>query len=118
MSALLTLVTDPSTVAVLNHAAAIHGPVLAGGVSDTANGLISTWTTVIRGAAGLAALIIVLVTAVKTRFAIASTLLSVVVAGFLLWAVTANGLGWFSNSIDQEVTSSPATSQVFVGEHV
>lgn len=118
MSALLTLVTAPSAAAAFNHVVAIHGPVLVGSVSDTANGLIGTWTTVIRGAAGLAALIIILVTAIKTRLAIASTLLSVVVAGFLLWAVTANGLGWFSNSINQEVKGSPVISQVVVGEHV
>jgi hypothetical protein len=116
MSAFLTFAADPSTVAAINHIAVAHGPVLAGGISDTANSLISTWSTVIRGAAGLAALIIILVTAVKTRLAIASTLLSVVVAGFLLWAVTANGLGWFSTSINQEVNHGAASSQVISGE--
>lgn len=117
MFALLTLAADPSTSVVLHSVTALQGPIVAS-VSDTANSMIATWTTVIKGGAVLAAIIIVLVTAIKTRFAIASTLLSVVVAGFLLWAVTADGLGWFSNSIDQEVTGSPAISQVVDAELV
>jgi len=104
MSALLTIATD---LTAHSTAAISHGMVVAS-VSDTANTLIANWTGVIQGAAVLVAIVIVVVTAVKTRLAIASTTLSVVVAGILLWAVTADGLGWFSNSIDQEVTGSPA----------
>lgn len=103
MSALLTIAADPSAT------------VIVAGLSDTLNGAIVDWTGVARGGAVLAAIIIVLVTAIKTRLAIASTLLSVVVAGFLLWAVTADGLGWFSNGIEQEFAASPAVSWVANG---
>jgi uncharacterized membrane protein YdcZ (DUF606 family) len=112
MSALLTLAADPSTATVLHSV----GPILTASVSDTANNAILTWTGVIKSGAVLAAIIIVLVTAIKTKLAIASTLLAVVVAGFLLWAVTGDGLGWFSNGINQEFTSSPAAVEIFHGE--
>lgn len=115
MSAVLTLAADPSTSVLLHSVTALQGPIVTG-ISDTANGMIANWTTVFKGAAVLAAIIIVLFTAIKTKLAVASMIISVIVAAFLLWAVTGNGLGWFSNSIDQEVSGSPAVIQILDGE--
>ena len=64
------------------------------------------------GFAALAAITFIVLTAIWTKLAWGKILVSTLVAAFVVWAVTMNGLGWFSSSIDSEVTSAPAVSVV------
>lgn len=74
---------------------------------DWINGLLSDGMATLRLFVVLAAAIIFLVTAVSTRFAVGRTLITGLLAGFVIWAVAANGLGWFSERVADE-TASPA----------
>lgn len=79
------------------------------GISDILNNLISDWTGVVKGIAGLAALALVVITAIVTRGSWAKILISMAVGAFVVWGVTMNGLGWFSDGINGELTTAPAT---------
>lgn len=77
---------------------------------DWINNLIADGTTTLRAFVFLAAAVIFLVVAITTRFAVGKTLITAILAGFVVWAVSLNGLGWFSERVGDE-TSSPATYQ-------
>lgn len=81
-------------------------------LSDFFNNLISDWTVVVKGFAALAAIIFVVVTAIVTKLAWARIVVSVVVAGFVIWAVTMDGLGFFATAVDQETALPAPTSPV------
>ncbi|GAA1746558.1 hypothetical protein [Microbacterium paludicola] len=86
-----------------NLAATAQPGLVEASISDKANQLIADWSTVIRGAAVLAAITIVVITAIKTKLAWAATALSLVVGGAMIWGVTMDGLGWFSQGVDNEL---------------
>lgn len=81
-------------------------------LSEYLNNLFSTWTGVVQAFALLASIIVVVVVAVVTRLAWGKLLVTSLVAGFVIWAVTMNGLGWFSQTINQETNAAPAISTV------
>jgi hypothetical protein len=81
-------------------------------LSEYLNNLFSTWTGVVQAFALLASIIVVVVVAVVTRLAWGKLLVTSLVAGFVIWAVTMNGLGWFSQTINQETNGAPAISTV------
>lgn len=82
-------------------------------LSEWLNTFFADWTNVVKGFAALAAITFIVLTAIWTKLAWGKILVSTLVAGFVVWAVTMNGLGWFSSSIDNEVTSAPAISATF-----
>jgi len=75
-------------------------------LSDFLNNLFATWTGVVQAFALLASIVVVVVVAVVTRLAWGKLLVTSIVAGFVIWAVTMNGLGWFSQTIGNETTAS------------
>lgn len=79
-------------------------------ISEWLNNFFAEWTNVVKGFAALAAITFIVLTAIWTKLAWGKILVSTLVAAFVVWAVTMNGLGWFSSSIDSEVTSAPAIS--------
>lgn len=79
-------------------------------LSDFLNDLFSTWTGVVQAFALLASIVVVVVVAIVTRLAWGKLIVTSLVAGFVIWAVTMNGLGWFSETIDNE-TNAHALSQ-------
>lgn len=79
-------------------------------ISEWLNNFFAEWTIVVKGFAALAAITFIVLTAIWTKLAWGKILVSTLVAAFVVWAVTMNGLGWFSSSIDSEVTSAPAIS--------
>lgn len=85
------------------------------GFFDWANGFLADASALVKGFTLLACIVVFLSVAIKTRFAIASTILTLVIGGFVVWAVTLNGLGWFSEGINQETvglgTSTSISSQ-------
>lgn len=81
-------------------------------LSEWLNNFFADWTNVVKGFAVLAAITFIVLTAIWTKLAWGKILVSTLVAAFVVWAVTMNGLGWFSSSIDSEVTSAPAVSVV------
>lgn len=81
-------------------------------LSEWLNNFFAEWTNVVKGFAALAAITFIVLTAIWTKLAWGKILVSTLVAAFVVWAVTMNGLGWFSSSIDSEVTSAPAVSVV------
>jgi hypothetical protein len=77
-------------------------------VFDFLNGFFADGMNVVRGFVTLAAAVIFLWTAISTRLAVGRTLLTAILAGFVVWAVAMNGLGWFSERVADE-TASPST---------
>lgn len=75
------------------------------GIFDWINNLTADALGAIKGIVFVVALVVVIVVAAKTRFAIASTLMTFVVAGVVVWLVTLDGLGWFASRIDAETNS-------------
>lgn len=85
------------------------------GLSEFLNNLFSTWTGVVQAFAFLAAITLIVVTAIVTKLAWGKIIVSTLVAGFVVWAVTMNGLGWFSSSIDRETTATATVE--YAAEH-
>ncbi|KDA07190.1 hypothetical protein DC31_00270 [Microbacterium sp. CH12i] len=83
-------------------------------LSEYLNDLFSTWTDVVKGFALLASIILVIVVAIVTRLAWGKLLVTTLVAGFVIWAVTMNGLGWFSQTINNETNAAPASVTVLI----
>lgn len=79
-------------------------------LSEWLNNFFADWTGVVRGFAALAAITFIVFTAIWTKLAWGKILVSTLVAAFVVWAVTMNGLGWFSSSIDNEINGAPAIS--------
>lgn len=113
----ISLLADPSVPAVATSAIhivqALPGQVRADGLSEWFNTAIANWTKVVQGGAALGAIVVFLVVAIKSRFAIATTLLTGILAGFVLWAITFNGLGWFATGIQGETSAQASTSQQY-----
>jgi hypothetical protein len=76
---------------------------------DWINGLLSDGMSTLRLLVTLAAAVVFLVIAISSRFAVGRTLITGVLAGFVIWAVAGNGLGWFSERVGDE-TASPSTT--------
>jgi len=76
-------------------------------ISDQANALIVDWTGVLKGFALLAAIIFVVWVAIASRLAWGRVIVSTLVGGFIVWAVTMDGLGWFAEGVDSELNSAP-----------
>jgi hypothetical protein len=79
-------------------------------LSQYLNNLFSTWTGVVQGFALLASIVLIVVVAIVTKLAWGKLLVTTLVAGFVVWAVTMNGLGWFSSTINKETKALPAVS--------
>lgn len=75
------------------------------GIFDWINNLTADALGAIKGLVFVIALVVVIVVAAKTRLAIASTLITTVVAGLVVWIVTFDGLSWFATRIDAETSS-------------
>lgn len=75
-------------------------------MSDFINTLIANWTGVIRGFALLAAITLIIVVAIVSKLAWGRIIITTIVAAFVIWAVTGNGLGWFSEKIGEETNAS------------
>lgn len=75
-------------------------------MSDFLNELFADWTGVIRIFAGLAAITLIVVVAIASKLAWGKIIMSTIVAAFVLWAVSGNGLGWFSDKIGEETNAS------------
>ncbi|ODT21529.1 MULTISPECIES: hypothetical protein [unclassified Microbacterium] len=84
-------------------------------LSEYLNNLFSTWTGVVQAFALLASIVLVIVVAIVTRLAWGKLLVTSLVAGFVIWAVTMNGLGWFSQTINNETNAAPAAITDVVG---
>lgn len=83
------------------------------GLSETLNSLFADWTGVIKAFASLAAITLILVVAIVTKLAWGKLLITTMVAAFVIWAVTMNGLGFFSDTIDRELApATPTTSSI------
>lgn len=82
-------------------------------MSDYLNSLISDWTVVVKSFTVLAAIVVIVVVAIVTRLAWGRILVTMIVAGLVVWAVTGNGLGWFSSKVGEESNkASGITSQI------
>lgn len=86
------------------------------GIFDWANDVTAQGTVLVKSVVFLACIVMVVFTAVKTKMAIASVLMTAAMAAFVIWAVTMDGLGWFANGIGEE-TSGMGTSTSLI-EHV
>ena len=78
-------------------------------LSEYLNQLFSTWTGVFQAFALLASIALVIIVAIVSRLAWGKLLVTSLVAGFVIWAVTMNGLGWFSQTINQETNAAAIT---------
>ncbi|MCT2223769.1 hypothetical protein [Microbacterium paraoxydans] len=81
-------------------------------LSEYLNNLFSTWTGVFQAFALLASIALIIVVAIISRLAWGKILVTTLVAGFVVWAVTLNGLGWFSQTINNETNAAPAITEV------
>ncbi len=81
-------------------------------LSEYLNQLFSTWTGVFQAFALLASIALVIIVAIVSRLAWGKLLVTSLVAGFVIWAVTMNGLGWFSQTINQETNAAPAITEI------
>lgn len=81
-------------------------------ISEFFNNFFADWTVVVKGFAGLAAITFVVLTAIWTKLAWGRIIVATLVAAFVVWAVTMDGLGWFSSGIDNEVNGAPAVTTV------
>ncbi len=81
-------------------------------LSEYLNNLFSTWTGVFQAFALLASIALIIVVAIVSRLAWGKILVTTLVAGFVVWAVTLNGLGWFSQTINNETNAAPAITEV------
>ena len=81
-------------------------------LSEYLNNLFSTWTGVFQAFALLASIALIIVVAIVSRLAWGKILVTTLVAGFVVWAVTLNGLGWFSQTINTETNAAPAITEV------
>ena len=72
-------------------------------MSDFLNTLIANWTETVKAFAALAAITLIVVVAIVTKLAWGKIIVTMIVAGAVVWAVTMNGLGWFSEKIDSEM---------------
>ena len=70
------------------------------------------WTGVFPAFALLASLALVIIVSYVSRLAWVKLLVMSLVAGFVIWAVTMNGLGWFSQTINQETNAAPAITEI------
>lgn len=75
------------------------------GFFDWAGALLSDANNLIKGAAVVVAAAIFISAAVKSRGGIVAMILSGIAGGFIIWAVTLNGLGFFSNTINEETNA-------------
>ncbi len=109
----LALLADPTvhTVAAA-HLQVAASQIRADGLSSWANSAITSWTTVVKGAALLVGIVLFVVTAVKTKLSVASMIVAGLMSGFLIWAVTMNGLGWFSTGIGGETNQGLAPASL------
>ena len=81
-------------------------------LSEYLNNLFSTWTGVFQAFALLASIALIIVVAIVSRLAWGKILVTTLVAGFVVWAVTLNGLGWFSQTINNETNAAPAITEI------
>ncbi|MGC5173050.1 hypothetical protein ACLQ2Q_20620 [Microbacterium sp. DT81.1] len=81
-------------------------------LSEYLNQLFSTWTGVFQAFALLASIALVIIVAIVSRLAWGKLLVTSLVAGFVIWAVTMNGLGWFSQTINQETNAASAITEI------
>jgi hypothetical protein len=97
-----TILADPSS------------PVLAQGLLDWANTKGGEVQDLIRALVAIAVTAFVAMTAFKSHFAIAKTLVSIVVGGVLIWATW--NMTAVKDSVGDELpgTAAPATSQIVV----
>lgn len=79
-------------------------------MSDFLNTLIANWTETVKAFAALAAITLIVVVAIVTKLAWGKIIVTMIVAGAVVWAVTMNGLGWFSEKIDSETATGQVTS--------
>ena len=81
-------------------------------ISEWLNSFFADWTGVVKGFAALAAITFIVLTAIWTKLAWGRIVVATLVAAFVVWAVTMDGLGWFSSGINTEITGAPAVSLV------
>ncbi|ALJ22383.1 MAG: hypothetical protein Q7T17_13160 [Microbacterium sp.] len=81
-------------------------------LSEYLNNLFSTWTGVFQAFALLASIALIIAVAIISRLAWGKILVTTLVAGFVVWAVTLNGLGWFSQTINNETNAAPAITEI------
>ena len=67
---------------------------------------------VFQAVALLASIARIIVVAIISRLAWGKILVTTLGAGFVVWAVTLNGLGWFSQTINNETNAAPAITEV------
>lgn len=75
-------------------------------MSEFINSLIANWTVTVKAFAVLAAITLVIVTAIKTKGSWTAIIISLLTGGIVVWAVTMNGLGWFSERVGDETNAS------------
>lgn len=87
---------------------------------DAATNLTVNLSTLIQAVAVVVAAAMVLVTLVRTR-AFVPVLGSAIVGGFVVWAVSPGGLGWFTGRIEDDANTLAAghpTAVVLIIEDV
>lgn len=75
------------------------------GFFDWVGGLLTDGLNLIKAAAVLVAAAIFISAAVKSRGGIVAMILAGIAGGFIIWAVTLNGLGFFSSTINEETNA-------------
>lgn len=75
-------------------------------MSDYLNSLFADWTETVKLFTVLASITLIVTVAIITKLAWGKIIVSMIVAGAVLWAVNGNGLGWFSTKIDEETNAS------------
>ena len=83
--------------------AAPQTEVVAAGLFDWFNAQIDAATVVVQGGTFLATLIIVLAVAIRSRFQLAPTLVSVAVGAFVIWLVCFDGIATISNLFGEQI---------------
>ena len=82
------------------------------GFFDWANGLIADFHVLIGSVAVVVALVLFVFAAVRSRGGIVAMLLAGLGAAFIVWLVTLDGLGFFSNAIRGETNAAGIVSTV------
>jgi hypothetical protein len=78
---------------------------------DWINGLLADAQTTLRTFVILASIVVFLVIAISTRFAIGKTIITGLIAGFVIWLAASGGLNWISDRVGDEA-ALPAPTRI------
>jgi hypothetical protein len=86
--------------------------IIHNGILDDLNAFIAKVSDTFGAAVFLVVVVVVLMIAVRARFAMATTLVAAFAGALVIWIVNFNGLGWIAQGIGDETNGQGVTTSV------